>query len=143
MSNIPRKKRKPDRYGATNKNMDDLFDSIDRTTPSDDEDDADNVDLSNSEKITTQKDEFQKPERQFARFEAKLNQIHLLLIQIQRACISDATTSLLELERIPELPLPSEESLDKFELDLSEDSYRQKIVSTGNSKTVSDFLLEI
>lgn len=159
----PRKRKRPDRYGESKENMDDMFEEIDnQSTPSKDKDedddykekdeDDDYIDLSGSthnvsnsepfEKFTwmNTKDEFQEPqERQYARIEAKLNQIHSLLIQIQRTCISNATTSLLELERIPELPLATEVSLNKFELDLSEDSYRQKIVSTVNS----DFIIKI
>lgn len=147
----PRKRNKPNRYDESCGNIYDMFKEIDQSTPSNDiEIDGDYVYLSDSlsdasnsrsfESTTFEKNGFQKPqERQYARFEAKLNQIHQLLIQIQRARISNATASLLESERIPELPLTSEESLNKFELDLSEHSYRQKIVSIRKSNTVSNF----
>lgn len=143
----PRKRKKPDRYGDSSKNMDDMLDAIDQSPTSNNNNnkdkDKDYVDLSESssdvlnseaiEKNTFEENGSQKSlGRHLARFEAKINQMHLLLIQIQRACISNATTSLLDLDHIDELPLVSQDMLNKFESDLSQDSYRQKIVSTFN-----------
>lgn len=136
---VSRKRNKPDRYGNTSENMDAVFELIDKSTSTKntDNDVVDlpglSIDVSNSgtdEKSTFEVNGSQKPlERKLARFEAKIDQMHMVLIQIQRACISNATTSLLELDDIHELPLVSEEMLNKFELDLSQESYRQKIVS--------------
>lgn len=138
-----RKRRKVNRYGVgdSSGNMDDIIEAIDQTkTTTTENEDTDYVDLSESssdvsnsepvEKTTFEKNGSQKlQERRLARFEAKLDKMHSLLIQIQRACNLTVTSSLLESNRIDELPLVSEEILNKFELDLSQDSYRQKIVS--------------
>lgn len=140
---ITRKRKKPTRLGESDENMDDLFDQIDRreSTKSDDKDEdyanlsrtSSEVSISGSiETATLEKNGYQKStERQLARIEAKLDEMHKVLIQIQRASISGATTSLMESENIPELPLTSVESLDKFEQDLSDEAYRKKIVSNS------------
>lgn len=140
-----RKRKRTDRYGdlgdSSSSNMDDMLEAIDESTSMNNED-SDHVDLSESstdvsnresvEKSTFKENGSQKSlERQLARIEAKANQMHSLLIQIQRACISNATSSLLESDRIDELPITSEEMLNKFEVDLSQDSYRKKIVSVS------------
>lgn len=145
-----RKTIKPNRYGESSKNMDDMFDAIKKKTPintdnndSDNEKDGDYIassqsssDTSNSEsveKTTFKENGSQKSlERQMCRLEAKVNQMHLVVIQIHRACVLNVTSSSLELDRVPELPLKSEEMLNKFELDLSQNAYRQKIVSKWN-----------
>lgn len=156
-----RKRKKTERFGDTSENMDDLLDEINQsttTTTKSNNEDIDVVNLSestssnvsNSEsigKITFEENGSQKSlDRHLARLEAKINQMHSLLIQIQRACISSAVSSLNkmnELDRINEIPLETEELLDKFELDLSQESYRQKIVSILHSHTISDFNSEI
>lgn len=119
--------------------MDAMFDAIDQSKEKNDKDDDyvassdSSSDVSNSESI--EKNSFEENGsqmllgRQFCRLEAKIDQLHLLVVQIQRASIANLTSSTLELDRIPELPLTSEEMLNKFEFDLSQDSYRQKIVS--------------
>lgn len=125
-----------------------MLDAIDQSNASDknSKKDADYVasesesesasDVSNSESI--EKSKFKENgsqtalERQVCRIEAKINQLHLVVMQIHRASISNVTSSLLELDRFAELPLKSEEMLNKFELDLADVSYREKIVSIWN-----------
>lgn len=75
-------------------------------------------------------------EKQIARIESKVNYIQKMVLQIHRMMISSATGSeshrtenVTELNNLPELPLHSVESLNKFERDLDTPSYRKKVVS--------------
>lgn len=64
-----------------------------------------------------------------ARFEVKLNEMFAIVMKIHRACISNAVSTQMETENVPELPLETDESLNKFELNLAQRPYREKIVS--------------
>lgn len=150
-ANKNRKRKKTDRYGEnSDENMDGMFDAIDKSLEAIDKDDdkdddyvapssksSSDVSASESVEKTTFKENGSPNllNRQLARLEVKINQMHLLLIQIQRASISNVTSSLSELDRILELPLQTVDMLNKFEVDLCQDSYRKKIVSISNLHT--------
>lgn len=70
-------------------------------------------------------------ERQVFRIEAKLNEMQSVMLQIQRMIISSSigVSASIRPEEFPELPLITEDSLNKFEKDLSEESYMKKVVS--------------
>lgn len=71
-------------------------------------------------------------ERQVCRLEVKVGQILSTLSQLHRAVVSSSigVNAVPGPEQFPELPLVTEESMDKFENDLCEnDSYRKKVVS--------------
>lgn len=70
-------------------------------------------------------------EKQVCRIEAKINQIHSTLLQLHRAFISSTigVNASAGTEQFPELPIATEESMNKFEQDLCEISYHEKVVS--------------
>lgn len=67
-------------------------------------------------------------ERQVCRIEAKLNNIQSTLSQLHRAIITSTIDSIDE-NQFPELPLDTEDSMNKFEKDLCDKSFRKKAVS--------------
>lgn len=74
---------------------------------------------------------------QILRIEAKVNQIHKVLLHVQRMMMSLAAGSnnvimselVTEYPDLPEMPLKSVDSLENFEKDLSTSSYRKQAVS--------------
>lgn len=138
-----RYRKQTDRYGDSGKNMDDMFDDIETTSNGRKdsnfvETDEQQSDISDSgsptEKIPFNENGFQNAvQKQLARFEIKLTEIYSTVIQIHRSCISNVVSTQMESENVDELPLTSDASLNKFEQDLAEQSYRQKIVSDRNS----------
>lgn len=138
--NNRRKKQKTNRYSG--ENMDSMFEKINNSTAADDKDDDDDdfvatahsSSASSSESVERNTFNENGPSvslnRQLARLEAKIN-------QIQRASISNVTSSLMQSDRVDELPLQTEETLNKFETDLSQDAYRKKIVS----KTIELYII--
>lgn len=128
----------PDRYGKRTANMDGMFDDIDKSTSNGKEStfvQSDDELLSDTSNSAPEKNLFKENgsqnalQRQMARVEVKLNEIFAIVMQIHRAHISDVVSTQIESENVPELPLKSDESLNKFELDLAQGSYRAKIVS--------------
>lgn len=109
MSAGKRTTKQPDRYGSCSTNLDDMFDDAD-----------------NSCNEHGSHNAFQ---RQMAPVEVKLNGLFSIVMQIHRANISNAVSTQMESENVPELPLKSDDSLNKFELDLAQNLYREKIVS--------------
>lgn len=85
-------------------------------------------DVNDSKKKTTN-----SLERQVCRIEAKINQMQSTLSQLHRTIISSAVgvNAVPGPEQFPELPLDTEESMNKFETDLNEKSYRKKVVSVS------------
>lgn len=137
-------RKQPNRYGESSENMDDLFDDIEQTTPIDkdsdyvanDEQPSDDSNSGPPEKSPIKENRSQNAhtvQTQMARIEAKLNEMFSIVVKIHRASISNVVSTEFEFENVQELPLKSDESLTKFEIDLSEQVYRQKIVSTRYS----------
>lgn len=144
MAEKKRLRKQPDRYGESSKNLDDMFDVVDQTTPKDKDSDfvASDEQLSDdSNSGPPEKSPFKENgsqnahtvQTQMARIEAKLNEMYSIVVKIHRASISNAISTEIESENIQELPLTSDESLQKFENDLSEQVYRKKIVSNKYS----------
>lgn len=69
-------------------------------------------------------------EKQVCRIEAKLNQMQSVMLQIQRMVISSSVADTPRPEEFPELPLLTEDAINKFESDLNEKSYKKNIVSS-------------
>lgn len=69
--------------------------------------------------------------RMIARIEAKVNQVHNVLLQLQRMMISSqiAGSEIDASSQLQELPLQTVESLSKFEADLGVVTYRKQVVS--------------
>lgn len=119
MEQKKRKRKKPDRLGENSKNMDYLFDNVDETALSKNED-VDFVDSAESDisiDSRSEKNPFKENgsenllRNQMARLEAKLNQMFSILVQIQHACISNVVSTQMELENIQELPLIAIDSI--------------------------------
>lgn len=144
MSSNKRQRNQPNRYGESSKNMDHMFKDIDEATSNGNDpdflqsneqqsDDSGSPDSGSPEKIPFKENGSQSSvQKQMARLEAKLNEMHSILMQIHRACISNVVSTQMESENVQELPLTSDASLNKFEQDLTQKSYRQKIVSKRN-----------
>lgn len=139
MSKSKRQRKQTNRFGESSTNMDEMFDDIDERTsnsPKDDDfvpSDEQQSNVSHSgapEAVPLKENDSQSvQQKQLARLEAKLNAMQSTLMQIHRACISNVVSTQMESENIQELPLTSDTSLNKFEQDLTQKSYRQKIVS--------------
>lgn len=145
MATAKRQRKQTERYGKSSQNMDAMFKDIDDTasTSHNDSDfvesDRQQSDISDSDQ-TEQiplKDNGSKTTMQMARLEAKLNEMHSILMQVHRACISNAVSTQIESENVHELPLTSDDSLNKFEQDLAQKSYREKIVSMNHFQIAS------
>lgn len=69
--------------------------------------------------------------RMIARIEAKVNQVHNVLLQLQRMMISSqiAGSETDASSQLQELPLQTVDSLNKFEADLGVVTYRKQVVS--------------
>lgn len=155
--NQKRKRQKTDKYGSTDEgNMDKQFEEIDQRKKDDDyvpgtsdesESDESGSDESGSggsesgisakseslsnqcpKKNASPNESGSKFSRQLSRMEAKIDQMRSIVDKIHRAHISNVVSSSV-LDKVAELPLTSREMLDKFDADLSDARYRQKIVS--------------
>lgn len=138
MSPVKRTTKQPDRYGSCSTNLDDMFDDADKTTSKCKDPDFQPTEEQSSD--TSSSDASVKNpcnehgshnalQRQMARVEVKLNELFSIVMQIHRANISNAASTQMESENFPELPLKSDDALNKFELDLAQKLYREKIVS--------------
>lgn len=145
MTGRKRQRQQPNRFGESSKNMDHMFKDIDEATSNDNKDpdfvqsdeqpsdDDGSPNSSSPEKIPFKENGSQSSvQKQMARVEAKLNEMHSILMQIHRACISNVVSTQMDSENVQELPLTSDASLNKFEQDLTQKPYRQKIVSKRN-----------
>lgn len=145
--------KEPNRYGSTvNENMDSMFDAVRKSSSNDDSfeiielpgksrqlsDASNSTSSSVPEKNPSKENGSQNAlQRQMARLEVKLNEMFAIVMQIHRASVSNAVSAQMEIENVPELPLESDESLNKFELDLAQRPYRERIVSRINRMLLS------
>lgn len=135
---LKRSRIKPNRLGVASTNKDNYFemdksqDSTEETTSQQSESDfvesADESDSFKENELSTPDNGVYR--RQMSRFEAKLDHIQTVVVQIQRMCITSKVGDKIEhFKHFSELPLKTVMQIEDFEAKLVQDEYRKDIVS--------------
>lgn len=129
---------KPKRFGVDNGNKDHYFDkdsapdTNENSKAQDPDSDWENEsDESNSFRANElSKSDFNVPNKQMAKLEAKIDQIHTVVLKIQRMYISNFGREIASGQaNFDEFPLETVSFLDEFDTKLNEISYRKQAVS--------------